>query len=269
MTQQNTPTTAPSAAETVTLTPGGSVDALLVANFTHQIINPLNGVLGTINNLIKGTIVAQRRDQRLKVVQAQISHIIELVRNLAYLSQITTSEGRESLKNLGQRTLVPRIILEAAMFFQEMARQRGMEINLTDKVTRYTVKGPPDLLRQVFTNLFENAVKYADPGTIVWITPHAQKKTKNLLIEVTNVGPGFEPSEHDAIFQRGYRGKAAKDISASGSGIGLFICREILDIGFGAAIDAEHSTRQRKTTFRIRFPAFQIPPATDEDQGEH
>ena len=241
-----------------TLAPGGSVDALLVANFTHQIVNPLSGVLGTINNLVNNRITGARREQRLRAVQAQISHIIELVRNLAYLSQITTTAGRESLRDLGKRTDVPRVILEAAMFFQEMARDKGMEINLSDKITRYSVKGPPDLLRQVFTNLFENAVKYGDASEIIWIKPHAQKKTGNLIIEITNKGPGFKSIEKDSIFERGFRGEAAKSKSASGSGIGLFICREILDLGFEGTIEGEHSTDQRKTTFRVRFPAFQI-----------
>jgi signal transduction histidine kinase len=248
----------------VMLVPGGSVDALLVANFTHQIVNPLNGVLGTIDNLIDNTITGARREQRLKVVRAQLSHIIELVRNLAYLSQLTTEAGRQGLRELGSRSEVPKVVLEAAMFFQELARDRGMEINLEDKRTPYMVKGPPDLLRQVFTNLFENAVKYGDRDREVWIRAHPQKKSGQLIVEVENIGPGFEPHEREAIFERGVRGQAAQGIWASGSGIGLFICREILDVGFGASIEAEHSRTHRKTTFRIRFPEYQLKTADEE-----
>lgn len=139
-----------------------------------------------------------------------------------------------------------------------------MEINLEDKKTLYMVKGPPDLLRQVFTNLFENAVKYGDRDREIWIRPHPQKRTGNLIVEIENTGPGFAPHEREAIFERGARGKAAQEIWASGSGIGLFICREILDVGFRATIEAEHSKALRKTTFRIRFPEYQLKTPDEE-----
>lgn len=235
-----------------------SVDALLVSNFTHQIINPLSGVVGTIDNLIDGSITGARKDQRLKAVRAQISHIIELVRNLAYLSQLTTEAGRRSFKDLAKHSVVPVVVMEAAMFFQELARDLGMEINLKNKHVRYVVKGPADLLRQVFTNLFENAVKYGDKNSEIRIALQERKKKGQLVVEVINNGPGFDHNEKEMIFERGVRGAAAKQISASGSGIGLYICRQILDVGFGATIEAEHSLTRRETTFRIIFPHFTL-----------
>ena len=63
-----------------------AVDATLVSNFTHQIINPLNGVVGTLDNVIDGTTAGAKRDQRLRAVRAQLEHVIELVRNLAFLN---------------------------------------------------------------------------------------------------------------------------------------------------------------------------------------
>jgi signal transduction histidine kinase len=234
------------------------VDTPLISAFTHQIINPLNGIVGTLDNLIDGTISKDRSLQRLKAARAQLSHTIELVRNLAYLSQISTEMGRESLRNLGTSSVVPAVIIEAAMFFQEIADHRRMTISLVDRDTQYVVKGHPDLLRQVFTNLLENAVKYGYPGTSILICPHVQKKTDNLIIEVINNGPGFGYDMKEKIFERGVRGPEAKHVLASGSGIGLYICREILNTVFNAEIEAEHSPKKEETVFRIRFPYYSI-----------
>jgi signal transduction histidine kinase len=230
------------------------VDAPLLASFTHQIINPLNGVVGTIDNLIDGTIAGQqRRDQRLKAVRGQLTHAIELVRNLAYLSQLSTDAGRQSLQEVGAISVLPQVVIEAALFFQEVAADKRMEILLVDKVTQYRVPGPRALLRQVFTNLFENAVKYGQPDSRVEVIPRIQRESGELIVDVVNKGPGFQNEEKQKIFERGYRGIAARDVVASGSGLGLYICSEILTVAFSATIEAEHSPRKRETTFRLRF----------------
>src|SRR5262245_2329790 len=242
------------------------LDATLVTNFTHQIINPLNGVVGTLDNLIDGTIEGARRDQRLKAVRAQLVHAIELVRNLAYLSTLSTEAGRQSLKAIGASCLLPEIIIEAAMIFQESAAERRMRIWLEDRETPYIVTGQVDLLRQVFTNLFENAVKYGHEDTQVTVKVHGQKSTGELLVEVVNKGPGFDHSDRERIFERGFRGENAKNVIASGSGLGLYICREILDAAFGARIEAEHSPKLAETIFRIRFPAFRIDESVRRDR---
>lgn len=234
------------------------VDAPLLASFTHQIINPLNGVVGTIDNLIDGSISEQRRDQRLRMVRGQLTHAIELIRNLAYLSQLTTEAGRQSLRDMGATSVVPEVIIKAAMYFQELASARGVSIDLEDRHTQYVVRGHKVLLQQVFTNLFENAVKYGDANSAVRVISRPQRKSGNFIVEVINLGPGFSAGEREAIFQRGYRGQEARNVVASGSGLGLYICRDILSVGFDASIEAEHSPSSRTTTFRIRFPSVTI-----------
>jgi len=234
--------------------PDSIVDAPLLAAFTHQVINPLNGVVGTIDNLIDGTITGARREQRLIAVRAQLTHAIELVRNLAYLSQLSTEPGRQSLRETGGRCVIPQVVIEAAQYFQELAADKKMEIHLEDRITQYRVAGPRALLRQVFTNLFENAVKYGRSDTIIRVVPRIQKSSGVLIIDVINKGPGFDSAERARIFDRGYRGANAKNIAASGSGLGLYISRQILEVAFGATIEAEHSTLRAETTFRLRFP---------------
>jgi signal transduction histidine kinase len=237
----------------------------LISNASHQIINPLTAVVGTIDNLADGTIREDRRVQRLRMAEAQLSYAIELTRNLAYLSQLMTQDGRQKLRESRNRTLLPEIIIEAAMFFQELAQsEKGMEIFLSDPKTPYVVRGDRDLLRQVFTNLFDNAIKYGAEGTRVTIDIHVQRKTGQLIVEVKNFGIGFDFDEREKIFERGTRGSKAMNIKASGTGLGLYLCREILDVGFRATIEGEHSGVHSETIFRVRFPEFTL-----DDGGSH
>jgi signal transduction histidine kinase len=196
----------------------GLVDPLLLSNFVHQIINPLNGVIGTIDNLIDGTIKEpSRRQQRLIAVRAQLTHSIEMIRNLAFLAQVEPSadSGGPTLVEAAQDVLLPEVIIEAAQFFQEVGAQRGVKVTLTDPKTQYRVRGHVDLLRQVFVNLFDNAVKYSNPHTVVTVDIHPQKATGHLLVEVASEGCKLEISEKDRIFELGYRGNAARAVRAS------------------------------------------------------
>jgi signal transduction histidine kinase len=234
-----------------------AVDATLLANFTHQIVNPLSGVVGTIDNLIDGTIQGERRDQRLRAVRAQLVNAIELVRNLAYLSELSTEGGRDSLRAGAVDVCVPQVIIEAAQILQEMARKRNIEVRLKDSVTQYVVKAHAALLRQVFTNIIENGIKYSDENTEIQLDVRAQRSTKHLLIEIASFGPGFTPAERERIFELGFRGTDALSMRASGSGLGLFICDRIVSL-YDAGIEAEYSPKSRETLFRIRFPSFSI-----------
>lgn len=65
-----------------------NLDLTLLANFVHQVVNPLNGVAGTLDNLAEGVIEGEeRRTQRLKAARAQLEQCITLIRNLAFLAQ--------------------------------------------------------------------------------------------------------------------------------------------------------------------------------------
>jgi signal transduction histidine kinase len=231
-----------------------AVDLKLLSNFIHQVINPLNGVIGTLDNIIDGTVPAERRDQRLQAVRAQLEWTVLLVRNLAYFAGTTLTPGAPQGTDTTKTCVIPQLIIEAAQFFQELASSKGIEVKLMDRRTQYAVTGSPDLLRQVFMNLIDNSVKYSDLGTPVEITPWVQKKTKSLILEVRNIGVGFKSAEANKLFEIGYRGEDARTLVPSGTGLGLYICRRIIEDVHGGGIEAEYSPRARETTIRLRFP---------------
>ena len=235
-----------------------AVDLRLLANFVHQIINPLNGVIGTLDNVIDGTVGPDRRDQRLRAVRAQLEWTVSLVRNLAYFTDASLEAATGGTTDTSKTCVIPQLIIEAAQFFQEAGASRNIEIFLEDRRTQYAVTGSPDLLRQVFMNLFDNAVKYADEGTTVRVVARDQKKSGQLIVEVTNQGRGFSFDEREKLFEIGYRGDAATAVIASGTGLGLYICRRIMHDVHAGTIEAEHSPRTHTTVFRLRFPEWRL-----------
>lgn len=230
-----------------------SIDIRTLYNFIHQVVNPLNGVIGTVDNIIDGSLKGDR-EQRLRAVRAQLEHSVELIRNMAYLSQLGIPSELAKLRSTPQRCCIPEIVIQAAQFFQES--DSDVQIELEDRETQYCVQGHRDLLRQVFMNLFDNAVKYSDPGSRVVVRSRVQKKTNDLIVEVENTGVGFHNSDRDRIFELGVRAAEAESHTSAGSGLGLYICRRILEDVYMARIEAEHNVEARVTTIRIRFKSF-------------
>jgi len=81
----------------------------LLSNFIHQIINPLSGVIGTVDNLIDGTIQADRRDQLLRAVRAQLEWAVVLVRNLAFFTKTAVSPGSSTDAALSGTCVIPQL----------------------------------------------------------------------------------------------------------------------------------------------------------------
>ncbi|WP_072371452.1 HAMP domain-containing sensor histidine kinase [Hyphomicrobium sp. NDB2Meth4] len=235
--------------------PPHGLDLAILANFVHQVINPLNGVCGTLDNLVDGTISQARSKQRLNAARAQLEQAIVLVRNLAYFSEMSAWEsGVIPANHVKSSCLVPEIIIQAAMFFQELGATKHIEILLENPNDQFRVEGNADLLRQVFMNLFDNGVKYGKRNTQILIRTWTQRKTGALLVRVSGRSMYIPVEEQQQLFDLGFRGREARDTLASGSGLGLYICRRILDLFHSATIEVESSSPVGDIAFLIRFP---------------
>ena len=117
------------------------------------------------------------------------------------------------------------------------------------------VRGDQDLLGQVVFNLLDNALKYAEAGEV---TVHARNDADQVLISVTDEGPGIKAADLDRIFEKFYRG-GGTDRRKPGTGLGLSICRGLI-AAMGGSIHAESpAARRRGTRVVVRLPAAELP----------
>lgn len=226
-------------------------DLSLVANFAHQLINPLSGVAGTIDRLHAGKIKEEfRQKQRLNSIRAQVENCIVLTRNLAYLA-IGFGELSESDK---KTIILPQNLIEACMFHEEEALSRNVQLHVKERDIQNSVSGHSDLIRQVFMNIIDNAVKYSSDDSTVNITHRIQEKTSDALI-IFRSRPKFDIAESDfsEMFNVGIRGENARRIIASGTGLGLYICKEIVETAHKGKISANRYAGD-SIEFIVRLP---------------
>jgi two-component system sensor histidine kinase KdpD len=113
------------------------------------------------------------------------------------------------------------------------------------------VRGDAGLIEQVLFNLLDNAHKY---GGDTGVTVHARQEGQDVLISVTDEGPGIKPAELDKVFEKFYRG-GRTDGRKAGTGLGLSICKGLVE-AMGGRIEAQSpALRRRGARLLLRFPA--------------
>ena len=124
----------------------------------------------------------------------------------------------------------------------------------------------PQLIRQALANLISNAIKYTPAGGRVQV--RAASQDESLVVEVEDSGPGIAPEEQKLVFEKFFRGSSPEVRKQPGSGLGLALARQIVQL-HGGQLTLE-SQPGRGSTFRIVLPlggreqreAFGLPEAS-------
>ncbi|MGV6995291.1 sensor histidine kinase [Desulfovibrio sp. QI0430] len=226
----------------------------VISNFTHQIINPINGVIGTLDNVCDGTIKPHNSLKKINAARSQLESIVAIIRNFDFFAKLSIDGTFVYDGKLLKRCIVPQVIIQASQFFQEQAMQKKIEIRHLNRDDQHIVLGNHDLLRQVFINIFDNAVKYSKEHSIVEVKSWIQNSTKKLIVEVITSSIPFDNSTRGQLFDLGFRDASAQQHTLSGSGIGLYICKRIMEDIFKGSIDMEYDTKFGKCRTLLYFP---------------
>jgi signal transduction histidine kinase len=196
-------------------------------------------------------------DHGLEVIERNVRAQAKLIDDLLDVSRIITGKLR-----LNVRTTSLGPIVEAAM---ESMRPAAEAKDITIQLERApegddTVVGDPDRLQQVVWNLVSNAIKFTPGGGRVEIALRADGGS--VLLEVSDTGTGIPEDERAKLFERFFRSQAVLDRRVPGSGLGLYICKAIVDAHGGRI--AIRSVVDRGTVVLVMLPAPVAVPLETE-----
>ena len=238
--------------------PSHDIGLLFLSNFVHQVVNPMNGVIGTLSNITDGTYPENVVKQKINASRAQLEQCISLIRNLAYISDyFFETSDKAALRPPNRETgtsILPQVVIEAVQFFQVIAEKKRIALELVDGKSQYRVAVRPELLKQVFINLFDNWLKYGESHQKIIIDTKVNKN-KSLIVSLVGKSIGFDGADAENIFNLGFRARQARGVVAQGSGIGLHVCRQIMINELGGSIRAEHNRATSVTTFTLTIPS--------------
>jgi signal transduction histidine kinase len=215
-----------------------------VATVSHELRTPLGFIKGYATSLLREDAEWDENTRRefLNIIDEETDRLRELIDNILDSSRLQSGTLRMEFQPVRLDTMLRDLSLRARSFNKEL----NIEINL--ETAPLKVKADPTRLVQVFDNLLSNAVKYA-PDSTVKITLNTQDDYAH--IEFSDQGPGIPAADLPNIFTRFYR-VPNQNKSIRGTGLGLFICRRIINAHDGE-ITAE-SKFGEGTTFHIFLP---------------
>ena len=222
----------------------------------HDLGNPLTGIKGTVQLLLRRAsaqrLTPEALASGLHTLAAQAEAMERLLRNMLDAARVRA--GHLQLQRLPVD--LAELVAESIALQGEEARRR---VDLRAEGGPVAGRWDADRIRQVVDNLLSNALKYAPSGPIrVTLTSEADRA----VLAISDQGLGLSAEDRANLFQRYFRSPQVVERRLEGSGLGLYICRGIVE-AHGGTISADSDGPGLGTTMTVRLPLA----ARDEMRG--
>lgn len=216
-----------------------------IANVSHELRTPLTSIQGYTETLLDSAAESDHTREFLEIIRKSAVRMSRLTEDLLTLARVESGEQRFDIQSV-----VPADLLqEAVQSFRELARAQNVELKVEDAAPA-PVGADSEAIHQIFSNLLDNALKYAVSGGRIILG--ARPIPQSVEFYVKDFGPGI-PSEHlDRLFERFYRVDKARSRESGGTGLGLAIAKHIV-LAHGGTIRAQ-SELNHGSTFLFTLP---------------
>jgi PAS domain S-box-containing protein len=226
-----------------------------VATAAHELRTPVAAVFGAARTLGRRdvTLTKQTREEFLGLIESESERLARIIEQILTAAQLDRGDLRLEVARCDLRALCEETVRSA-----EMSRPDGISIRLDAPEPFEPVQCDAGRLRQVLANLVENAIKYSPEGGRVEV--RLRDDDDRVKIEVQDQGLGIPASERDRIFEKFYRLDPALSRGVGGSGLGLYITRQLVEQMDGRV--SVTSGPEAGSTFTVELPRrLRTPPA--------
>ena len=212
-----------------------------VSTISHELRTPLGFIKGYSTSLLRKDTSwdVETQQEFLTIIDEEADRLSLLIENVLESARLQSKTLPLRFQPLRLDAVLRDVVTRLR------ARYKDLDVNL-DLQAAAPMQGDGLRIAQVFDNLFTNALKYAPDSPIIVVLRQVNEK---LVVQFKDRGPGIPQESLPLIFERFYRARSEK---ATGTGLGLFICKQIIDAHRGK-IWAE-STLGEGTTFFIELP---------------
>jgi PAS domain S-box-containing protein len=220
-----------------------------IATVSHELRTPLAAIYGSAQTLLRTDLELDDsgRKRLLDVIAQEAERLSRIADEILFAGKLDTGQFSLGEQGFDVRTLAQDVVEEMRSAF---AARENISIELAVPGTIETVAGDPDKLRQVLINLIDNAVKYSPDGGRIEVA--IEPREAGVRIVVKDEGIGIAPPHQRRIFGKFYRVDPDLTRGVGGTGLGLYICRELVRLMEGRVTVS--SEEGKGSTFVVDLP---------------
>ena len=226
----------------------------LVSDLSHELRTPLTILKGYLEGLADGTIEAD--PSVYDRLARETTRLQRLVNDLQELSQLESGYLPIQAKPISLHALLSSIVRR---FVDQRLPNDPVQLTLECSSEVPLVQADAERIEQVVVNLLSNALRYTETGIV---TVSVWREHERVWVAVKDTGPGIAPADLDHVFDRFWRADRSRDRTSGGTGIGLTICRRLVEL-HGGYIEVESKLGQG-SVFR-----FWLPVSTSQMPSEN
>jgi two-component system, OmpR family, phosphate regulon sensor histidine kinase PhoR len=220
-----------------------------VAAVSHELRTPLTSIYGFAETLLRQDIPFGEEERRtfLGYIASESERLTSIVDRLLNVAQLEAGDLQVNVRRIDVASVVSEVV-EAV---EQSGTLNGHRLEVDLPEAPLAVEADVDKVRQVFSILLENAVQYSPGGGTVLVG--ARRQAERVEVRVVDQGIGIPVGERERIFRKFYRAESASRDGAAGTGLGLFIARELVT-AMGGRIWVD-STEGEGSSFAFELPA--------------
>ena len=198
-----------------------------MGNIAHELRTPMTTIKGFVDGILDGTIPPDLQNHYLQLVSEETGRLARLIQNMLDLSKLESGEYQVNARMFNIWDTLTGVALSAEQRINDgMIEIEGLTMD--EKVLVYA---DPDLIHQVVYNLLDNAIKFTPAGGTIRFS--VERLGPEVEIAIWNSGQGISPEALPYVFQRFYKEDRSRGLHARGAGLGLNICKVLVNLSGG------------------------------------
>ena len=213
-----------------------------INNFSHEFKTPIVSIAGFAKLLKRDNLSEAQRSEYIDIIEEESMRLSTMATNVLNLSRI---ESQAILTDVTEFNLSEQV-RSCVLLLEKKWTQKNIEWDL--EFDEFMIHANEDMLKQVWINLLENAIKFCHPGGTVSVS--VRRQADRLSVSIADTGEEIPPDQLTRIFQKFYQGDTSH--AQEGNGVGLAVVQGIVSLHGGSVTAASGSG---VTTFTVTLPA--------------
>jgi len=218
----------------------------------HELRTPLQPIIGYTDRLLREGKPTDWQKERLKIISDNAKHLLKLIQDILDINKMETGIMKFTMKETDLLAIIKKIHESFKPIVE--AKKLKFILDIPKTLGSIKVKGDPNRLNQVFSNLIDNAVKFTEQGSI---SINLTEDAKTATINIKDTGIGIAKKNMPRVFTKFFQVDGTDKRIQGGTGLGLTVCKEIVKAHKGK-ITAQ-SILGKGSTFAVVLPKLETP----------